>query len=159
MTNQSAASNEHVANVVGFPKYDDEESGLIPEGEYRLKLVSHHTAVQFGTPKLILIFEVSEFGTLIGTMLKAYFNVAALIGKAGVKGRVKHKRTGDFMIQYFTVLPAASRIKRLDRVPMEPLYNIEIVCKVRTVKINSNRLPLPQQLWYSKVERLVRAER
>lgn len=83
----------------------------------------------------------------------------AIIGKSEVKVRVKHKRTGDFMIQYFTVLPMAARIKRLDRVPMEPLYNVEIVCKVRTVKLNSNRVPLPEQLWYSKVERLARAER
>jgi hypothetical protein len=159
MTDRSAAASGQWENIVGLPEHADEESALIPEGEYRLKLVNHHTAVQFGTPKLILIFEVTDFGPLIGTKLKAFFNVAALNGKAGAKGKVKHKRTGDFMIQYFTVFPTAARIKRLDRVPMEPLYNIEIVCNVRTVKLNSNRLPLPEQLWYSKVERLVRAQR
>lgn len=159
MTDQSPVASGKLGNIVEFPEPSDDESVLIPEGEYCLKLVSHHTAVQFGTPKLILIFEITDFGPLIGTKLKAYFNVAALNGKAGAKGKVKHKRTGDFMIQYFTVLPMAARIKRLDRVPMEPLYNIGIVCKVRTVKLNSNRQPLPEQLWYSKVERLVRAER
>ena len=159
MTDQSIVASGKLRNIVEVPEHADDESVLIPEGEYCMKLVSQHTAVQFGVPKLILVFKITDFGPFLGVKLKAYFNVAALLGKAGIKGKVRHKRTGDFMIQYFTVLPMAARIKRLDRVPMEPLYNAEIVCKVRTVKLNSIRQPLPEQLWYSKVEQLVKIER
>lgn len=158
MTDKTATAGSQLGNVVGFPDNDD-EAPLIPEGEYRFRLESHYSDVQFGNPKLILNLKVTDFGPFLGTKLKAYFNVVTLLGKSGMKGKVKHKRTGGFMVQYFTVLPMAARIKRLDRVPMEPLYNIEIVGKVRTVKLDSKQKRTPEQCWYSVVARLVRAEK
>tara|TARA_R110002167_G_scaffold110677_8_gene281496 strand:+ start:3014 stop:3493 length:480 start_codon:yes stop_codon:yes gene_type:complete len=144
-------------NIVEFPAQDYEDGAFIPEGIYRLKLLTHYTAVQFGTPKLILVFKVVDFGQYFGTEIKAYFNVAEHLGKVGSKGKVRHKRTGDFMVQYYTVL-YRHRPYRLDRVPMEPLYNAVIVGKVRTVKTNRDRKKLPEQLFYSKVDELIRIE-
>lgn len=143
------------AHIYDFPNTQD-DAPLIPEGDYRFKLTEHETTTQFGTPKLILTFQLLDFGPLHGTRLKSYYNVERLIGKPGKKGKVKHKRTGDFLVEYFTILPAQPKPKRFDRIPLEPLYNSEIVCSVVTVKQNSKREPLPKQLWYSKVGHMVR---
>lgn len=158
MSQSASSAIERPNNVVGLHEEEVDENPLIPEGEYRLKLLSHSTAMQFDTPRLILSFHVLDFGSTYGTTLKAFFNVQKLKGKAGKNGRVHHKRTGDFMVQYYTLLPETVRIKRLDRVPLLPLYNNVIVGKVSTVRVNSKKVPLPEQLWYSKVAQLLRIE-
>lgn len=146
-----------LANLVEYP-VEDIEAPLIPEGEYGMKLIDHMTATQFGTAKLMLHFQIVDFGPQHGVKLKAFYNVERLIGKPGRRGRVKHKRTGDFLVEYFTALPGQPRPKRFDRIPMEPLYSAHIVGKVVTVKQNSKRELLPEQLWYSKVGRMIRSE-
>lgn len=143
--------------ILEFPSEGAGLPPLIPEGEYQLRLQGHRTAYQFGNPKLILQFTVLDFGRYHGTMLPAFYNVAALKGKPGKSGKCKHKHTGHFMIEYFTLFPERGRV-RLDRVPMEPLYEAILVGKVRTVKRNNEKVDLPEQLRHSIVDKLLRAE-
>jgi len=130
---------------------------LIPAGEYRLKLDSHSTAVMFKTPRLILNFSIVDFGDYHQVIVSRYYCVERLIGKPGRGGKCKHKRRGDFMLEYFSLLPERTR-DRLDRVPLEPLYNSIIIGRVRTVTSNCMQKSLPQQLLYSVVGELIGLE-
>ena len=141
--------------IVRFPDVESDLPPLIPEGEYQLKLVSHATVIQFKTPRLALKFSIVDYNEYHGTVLYRYYNVVKLTSKAGTKGSCKHKARGDFMIDYCTLLPN-QHITRLDRVPMEPLYQTVIVGKVRTVKRNNQQRVLPEQLQYSVVDSLLR---
>ena len=130
---------------------------LVPEGDYSLKLHSHRTAQMFGTPRLVLTFSITDFGEFHGVMLQRYYGVEKLIGKSGKNGRCKHKRRGDFTIEYFTLFPHVP-LRRLDRISLKPLYNSEIVGRVRIVKTNNQQKRLPQPLWHSVIGNLVRVE-
>lgn len=139
-------------NIAYFPANSDEWP-LIAEGEYQLKLVSHETAVQFLTPKLILLFSICEFGNYFGTRLPKYYNIKKFKGKPGKKGHFYPKRRGDFMFDFYTLF---NRNVRLDRIPMEPFYNSIIIGRVGTVKVDYRNRKLPEQMRYSKVCELLR---
>lgn len=145
----------HQASVVSFPELDYEP--LVPEGEYRLKLLSHSTAIMFRAPRLILRFSIVDFGEAHEYELSRYYSVEKLIGKDGNRGKCKHKRRGDFMLEYFTLFPDRPRT-RLDRIPLEPLYNSIVIGKVRTVKVNNQQKELPRALWHSVIGQLVGVE-
>lgn len=153
--NSSFESGE--SNVIQYPGQNSDYGVLIPAGEYQLKLVDHYTAIKFSSPRLILVFQVIDFGEHHGCQLERFFYVRDLKGKPRRKGACWHKARGDFMIEYCTVLPDA-RKPRLDRVPIEPLYNHVIIGRVATVKHNNQQKKLPEQLWYSKVAELLRVE-
>lgn len=126
----------------------------IPDGEYCFKLRRHITGIMFGSPRLVLEFSIIDMGEYHGTVLKKYYNVRKLIGKAGKKGRFLAKPTGDLLIELCTLFPQW-KITRLDRVPLDGLYNSIIKGKTRTVTNNNQRKKLPGQLKYSVIEKLI----
>ena len=145
------------AKIVSFPQQDLDDLPLIPEGEYRLKLVEHETSICFGprSPRLVLTFTVCDMGQHFGTRLQRFYNVARLKSKAGKKGQFVAKLHGDLMIEICTLL---NRKVRPDRVPLEPLYNSVLVGRIQTVKHNSQQKDLPEVLHYSKVAALLKVE-
>lgn len=144
-----------IARILSFPDHESDFPPLIPEGKYQLKLLSHSTSIMFGkSSRLVLEFSVVDFGEHHGTRLIRYYNVEKLKSKPGKNGQCKHKRRGDFMIEYFTLFPGL-RATRLDRVSMEPLYQSVLVGMVRNVTKNTQQKDLPAQLHYSVVGKLV----
>ena len=141
--------------------YSQSDSDLpvrIPEGEYQLKLLQHQTSIMYGTPKLKLVFSIINFGEYQGLEIEGFYNVMKLISKQGLKGKMKHKARGDFMIEYCSLLPD-QKVTRLDKIPLDPLYKNIIIGKVVDVKVNSQQKKLPEQLVYSKVSQMLRIER
>lgn len=131
---------------------------LVPEGEYRLKLVNHFTEKMFGNfPKLVLEFEVLDYGEHFGILLRRFYCVSKLKGKPGKKGKFIPPKRGDFLIEYCTLL-GKSKLGRLDRIPMQPLYGRIIVGETRNVTHNNQQKALPAPLQYSVVARLLRVE-
>ena len=130
---------------------------LLPEGEYTLKLESHHCAIFFKSPRLVLTFSVADFGEHFGAKLSRYYNVSSIKGKPGAHSNVKHKHSGDFMIEFYTLFPDQPR-RRLDRIPMEPFYKASIIGRIRNVKRNNQQKKLPEQLQHSVIAELLRAE-
>ena len=120
---------------------------LIPDGNYHLKLLKDNILYMYGGWKLCLQFSVIDFGDYQGTELVRYYNV----GKKG--GKFEPPRNGDFMIDYFTVLPG--RVRRRDRMSLDPLYDKIVFARVSTVKTNNQGKKLPDTIWYSKVGKLL----
>ncbi len=130
---------------------------LIPAGVYLLKLQAHSTGLYFGQPRLVLRFSVVDMGEYHGTTVYRYYNVQKLIGKPGVNGRFKPPRSGDFLIEFFQIARDCA-CPRLDRISLDPLYRKILVGRVRTVGRNNLQKTVPDQLKYSLVAELLRAE-
>ena len=128
---------------------------FIPPGEYHFKLINHYTARMFGgNPKLILTLSVIDNGEYQSVKLCRYYNVKKVLGKSGKKGRFVPPIGGDFMIDYFTLVPG--RLDRADRLSFAPLYNSIILGQVETVTKNSLGKALPKELHSSKVSKLIK---
>jgi hypothetical protein len=143
--------------------YMDEVSDLpprVPEGEYRMAMTAYQTAMPFGKdqPRLFMDFKIQDYGPHFGVTLRKFYNVASLTSKAGRHGKCKHKARGDFLIDYCTLFPE-QKIKRLDRIPMEPFSKSIIIGKVRDVTKNPQHRTLPAQLRYSVIGELLRVDK
>jgi hypothetical protein len=149
-------SQSQSCELVEFPGSDYEP--LIPEGQYRFKLIRHETVSTFDSPKLVLVCSIIDFGPHSETILRRYYCVERLVGKARRGGQCKHKRRGDFMLEYFSLFPSQARPRRLDRVSLDPFRNEVLIGSVRTVKHNSQQKKLPEQLRYSVIGSFVGVE-
>lgn len=127
----------------------------IPPGEYGLKLVQHRTLIFYKTPRLVFDCIITDFSDCHGIQLSRYYNVERLISKPGKNGTCKHKQSGDFMMEFYQLFPSEPR-RRLDRIPMQMFYNVEIIGKVRTVTTNNRQQKLPEQLQHSVIGELLR---
>jgi hypothetical protein len=126
---------------------------LIPEGEYHFKLVSHETAMKFGTPRVILLMAVIDPGEHHGAAVSCYRNVKRLKGKPGKRGGFVPTRGGHFMIEFCKLLPDFN--PRIDRISLSKFYDKVIYARTKTVKHNNLREKLPGQLWWTKVDKLL----
>ena len=141
------------ANVYDFP-VDEESAPFIPEGEYRFKFEGYRTFLFSKSPRLEFQFSVVDFGPYFGTRLSRFYCVEKLTGKHGKNGKCIHKKKGDFLIEFYELFPDQPKRPR-SRVPVEPFRNVLIIGKVTTVKQNSLQKQVPEQLWYSKIAKLV----
>ena len=141
--------NAHDFNI------DDDIPPKIPPGFYEVQLKSHRTAMMFAgkAPKLILDFVIVVHGEFYGTVLPKYYNVRALKGPSGLRGRFKANPKGDFARDFFQLLGMSER--RLDRLSMREMMGITFLAQVSTVKHARDR-PIPSALQYSKIERLIK---
>jgi hypothetical protein len=130
-----------------------DEQPLVPDGRYHFKLVSHRTEHMFNSPRLILLMSILDLGDYCGVSLSRYYNVKRLIGKPGKRGRFMPSRGGDFLIDYYNLIPGSA--PRLDRLPMNPLYDKIVYAETATVKTNNRKTNLPEQMWHSKVSKLI----
>jgi hypothetical protein len=130
-----------------------DERPLVPDGRYHFKLKSHRTEYMFGSPRLILLMAILDYGDFHGVTLPRFYNVKQLIGKPGKKGRFKPTNGGDFLIDYYNLITVRDR--RLDRLSMKPLYDKIVYAETATVKINNRKTKLPEPMWHSKVINLI----
>ena len=143
------------SNIITLADDESDLRPLVPPGEYMLKLIGHQTKVFYKTPRLIFDLCITDFGDFHGVKLQRFYNVSRLIGKPGKNGRCKHKQTGDFMMEFYKLFPKEPK-RRLDRIPLEMFYNVEIIGRVRTVTTNNRQQELPAQLQHSVVGELLR---
>mgnify|MGYP003986350271 FL=1 len=148
----SARANTDIALVVSDESTQlslpSELRPIIPEGDDHLKLLKDNVEFMFGGCKLCLLFSVIDFGEYQGVELFRYYNVEKK------RGSFEPPLNGDFLIDYFTLLPG--RVRRRDRMSLNPIYNKITLGKVTTVRTNNLGKKLPESLWYSKVGKLLK---
>ena len=130
-----------------------DERPLVPDGRYHFKLVYHETAYMFSSPRVTFLMTILDCGEFNGIALPRYYNVDRLVGKPRKNGRFVPSRGGDFLIDYYTLVPVQGR--RLDRLPMAPLKDKIIYAETATVKKNNRGKELPEPMWHSKIQKLI----
>lgn len=136
----------------------DNEIIWVPDGDYSLRFTGWRTGLYFGKqPKVVLSFKITEFGEYFEWPLERFYNAKRLIGKPGKNGNFQVGRCSDLVRDFARVCPAP--IKRLDRIPMSLLHDIAIIGEVETVTKGHDQKEIPQSVQYSKIARLVSAER
>lgn len=143
------------------PKTDKRQSGfevedfrpLIRPGIYEMALITYRTASYHRSPKLVLKFRIVSYGEFFETEVERFYNVKSIKGKPGGKGFFKVGARGDFIREYCLISQAS--INRLDRIAMTPLFNVVVIGKIETVKLDSKQRSIPEQLRYSKVSEII----
>ena len=125
----------------------------VPDGVYHFKLVSYETSYMFDSPRLILTLTIIDHGEYHGIALPRYYNVLRLKGKPRKYGMFVPTKGGDFLIDYYSLVPG--RQQRADRLSMSPLLNKIILAETATVTRNNRKKELPEPLWHSKVKKLI----
>ena len=126
---------------------------LIPEGEYIVRYLTYRTLKSFGQPKVEVTFIIDKPKEHRAVCLERFYNVDKLTGLEKAKGRFKPSRRGHLMREYTALVGPPSRN---DRMTLGKLKGLMILAKVVTVKVDSNKNPLPKGSWYSKVEKLIK---
>lgn len=126
----------------------------IPDGEYTFRLKHHLTAQKFGSPRVELRCVIVDLGEFYGIELSRWYCVDSLKSKAGPRGTFIPKPTGDLLIEFCGLFPDYN--PRLERFSLQRLYGIEFIARTRTVKVNNQQTPLPEQLQHSVIAKLVR---
>ena len=143
-----------------LPQHAGELSGerppLIAPGEYQLRLTHWDTAIMWGrSHKVALHFQVCSVGEYFDTKLVRYYNVERIVGKPTRHGKFKVRWNQDLVRDYCRLLPAPSR---LDRIDLARLTRVVVIGSVRTVSTTSRQRPLAPVLHYSVVSELLRVE-
>ena len=144
------------------PNLDFEiEDDLLPlarPGYHDLVLEGFETALMFQgkAPKLIMYFKIVSMGKDFEKVLPRYYNVSRVIGKPQKEGRFIVGKKGDFLREYLTLFRHPAN--RLDRLPMSLFSNVIILGEVKTVKFSRGQ-PIPEQLQYSKIARLIKVKK
>lgn len=150
-----AIANECLVEIHG------EQPPLIKPGRYKLAYIRHETAMLYGrAPKLVIWFRIVSFGPYFETVLPRWYNVKCLIGKPKKNGRFKVGHKSDFLREYVSCFEDAfARKGRLDRISIRRFENAILKGEVTTVSKNSSGDNIPEPLRYSKISRLIGAER
>ena len=126
---------------------------LVKPGNYRVMLDFYRTVRMFKCPKVELTFTIVSFGDAHGVRIPRFFNVDRFVGKPGKNGGFSVSRNRDFPREFLSLFNYEA--KRKDRYPMSLFDGVTIEATVVTVKEARGRI-LPEQLRYSKIERLLK---
>ena len=113
----------------------------------------YRTVRMFKCPKVELTFTIVSFGEAHGVRIPRFFNVDRFVGKPGKNGGFSVSRNRDFPREFLSLFNYEA--KRKDRYPMSLFDGVTIEATVVTVKEARGRI-LPEQLRYSKIERLLK---
>ena len=125
---------------------------LIPEGKYKARCLSHKVTMMFGDPKLVLDFQITDFGEYFKTVIPRYYSVKKIKGSSGFKPLTK---TCSLIREWFLCHPDSPRNMRFDRIPMSQWSTGEYEIMATTVIKNFQQKPLPEQLRYSRVSAIL----
>ena len=126
---------------------------LIPEGEYIVQYKNYRILTSFGQPKVemeLIIYSPEEYS---GVCLERFYNVDKLKDPEKEKGKFEPPRRGHLKREYDALVGPSSR---QDRMTLGKLKGLMILAKVVTVKVDSNKNPLPKGSRYSKIEKLIK---
>ena len=126
---------------------------LVPAGQYTLAYNGYRTGRYFGGPKVILSLAILDPDKYAGIPLERFYNVDALIGPAGEKGKFKAPARGHLIREYQALI---GNHPRPDRISFERLRKKRLLAEVETVERNHAGETIAQHASYSRVARLVR---
>ena len=133
-----------------------EQLPLIPEKVYDFGYLGYSTALMLGrNPKLVIKFQVMEYGDYFGVQLSKYYGVKKLIGKVGKNGGFAVGRQSNLIREFITLFPDQS-VKRLDRIPLSRFKSFIVKARVKTVTKGYNQRTIPKPLQYSVVGDLLK---
>lgn len=148
---------DKLEKVVSLPSSDRLTlNPIVPDGEYLFRVLTYATCIKFGEARLEVKCSIID-GEYFGTNLSRWYCLDGLKGKPGDKGKFIPKKTGDFLIEYCKIFPL-QRITRLDRIPMDNIFNLVIRARTRTVDKNNQQKKLPNQLQHSVIAEFLKAE-
>jgi len=135
-----------------------EELPLIPEGTYDIGYQNFSTSLMLGkNPKLVINFQIMNFGDQFGQIIPKYYGVKKLVGKPKKNGGFMVGRKSKFLREFLTLFPDQS-VKRLDRIPMSRFQGVIIKGKVKTVVKGFDQRKIPEALQYSVIEDLLKTK-
>ena len=106
-------------------------------------------------PKLVINFQVMEYGDYFGLIIPKYYGVTRLTSKPKKSGGFQVGRKSKFLREFLTLFPDQS-VKRLDRFPMSRFQGVMIKGRVKTVTKSFNQRKIPESLQYSVIEELLK---
>ena len=128
---------------------------LVPPGVYRVMFSHWWTGVLFGrSQKLALVFKIADFGDHFETEVRRWYNVK-LRGRSGRNGRFSTGWGSDLLREYATIV---GKRKRRDRIALTAYGEMIVLAEIATVDSNRLQEKLPEELHYSVIRRLIRAE-
>jgi len=131
----------------------DDDLVLVPESEYQLAYLNHVTWLYMGRiPKVVVTFQIMDYGEHHLKQVSAYYNPKKLIGKPRRKGRFSAGWRSKFMMDYVTCF---GRPTRKDEIVMNKFQEVIVKGKVRTVTHNRDQRKYPEGLQYSVVNELL----
>lgn len=136
------------AVVVQFPEPDD-DSPLLPEGEYLVAYTGHTQRFMFNTGKLFVRFRIVD-GERSGARLYRAYNV-----KPTGRATFKTAHSSSLYREFCTL---TGKRERADRLALSRLKGCVIRARVRTVSVDSKHRPLPEYLRYSVIDELCSLE-
>ncbi|VAW38367.1 hypothetical protein MNBD_GAMMA01-734 [hydrothermal vent metagenome] len=126
----------------------DGDLPLIPSGKYEAVLNTWFTGTLWKQPKVVMIYTITS-GEYFGVDIPKYYNVKRLKGKAGKKGKFIAKPRGDFLKDFYKLLPLHEKV-RVDQIPVNKL-KLPIEIKVSTVTKDHKQKVYAKQLQYSVI--------
>jgi hypothetical protein len=129
---------------------------LLPEGSYEARYLGHATAIMFGkSPKVFLHFEITEFGAHQGTRMFRAFRARRVKKPVGPGGAFALHAGGEL---YKTLVRLLEVRSRADRITLRPLRAMLFRIRLRTVTVDYDQRPLPEQSRYSTIQTIERGE-
>ena len=126
----------------------DAYATLVPEGQYRAAYRGCETGRPFGVSRYFVVFQITELGEHLGLPLLRFYNVP--------RGPFL-PRSHNLWIDYVTLIGRPPPKGRLT--PATFLKGCEVLAQVVTVKERiegRRRIELPEDCWYSKIDRPIR---
>jgi hypothetical protein len=127
---------------------------LIPSRKYEAVMKTWFTGTLHKAAKVVLVFTITS-GEYFGVDIPKYYNVKKLKTKAGKRGKFIAKPRGDFLKDFYKVLPDHPKV-RCNEIPITKLQEQPIEITVDTVKKDYKQNDYPEQLYYSVVREVNR---
>jgi hypothetical protein len=127
---------------------DDPYSTFVPEGDYDVALTRCETGVAFGSERWFGHFKIVDHGEFFGLPIYRFWN------------RPKSKvlaRSSNVAIDFMNVV--GRRPPSVGLTPDKFLKGCQVLAEVVTVKHRNEprcRVELPEDCWYSKINRIIR---
>lgn len=121
---------------------------LIPKGKYEAVMKTWFTGTLWKQPKVIMIYTITS-GEYFGVDIPKYYNVKRLKNKAGKRGKFIAKPRGDFLKDFYKLLPLHAKV-RVDQIPVTKLM-LPIEITVGTVTKDHKQQAYAEQLKYSVI--------
>lgn len=120
----------------------------IPAGQYESVMTGWYTANILGTPKVVLLFTIIDFGEYQNVIVPRFYAVKRLTSKQGLNGTFIAKPRGAFSDDYFKMRPTAPKLRK-DQIPMTTLQNKPMLITVGDVTHSSDKKKehLEQQIY------------
>ena len=103
-------------------------------------------------PKVVLRFRVITYGDEFGKEVRKYYNATKLIRPYGKNGRFKVGFSSDLLRDFSRL---HGKVSRLDRIPMTRFDDCIIAGEIATAMQGHDQQPIPADLQYSVVRKLI----